>query len=420
MNEAQPFAGITVIEFGQFIAVPYAAQLLADGGATVIKVEPPDGDPSRTTAPLIPGESRLFILRNRGKRSLRMRLDSPRSKRVLDALMARADVVLTNMRPGLAAKLGLDFETLSEKYPRIIVADVTAFGRNGPDAELAGMDLVIQARSGLTASNGRMKDGLPATSDSPIADYMCAGLVAFGVASALLRRERTGRGGKIDVALLMAGLVLQNNLLIRIEEVDGPLQDAGLERLAEARAAGKTHLEQLEVIPSGRSSVGLTAVYYRSYATKDSIVAIACISRPLQKRLMMATGMIPADGSQDAPASSPELQRQMEELFASKTTAEWKVILDAGGVPASRVYFPVELLRDAQTEANGMFHDFEHHAFGKTRVLSAPLSLDGGGFVPGPPAGPFGSESRAILEESGLSQEEIEALFAEGVVGGPM
>ena len=413
MTDSQPFAGITVVEFGQFIAVPYAAQLLADGGATVIKVESPEGDPSRTLSPIAPGESRHFAIRNRGKRSLPLRLDHPGARKVLDALLARADVVLTNMRPGLAAQLGIDFDTLSAKYPRIIVGDVTGFGTEGPDAGLAGMDLVIQARSGLMASNGRTRDGLPISSESPLADYMCAALVAFGVSSALLRRERTGRGAKVDVSLLMAALVLQNNILVRNEERDGPVHEAAKEKIAEARSHGATYLEQAALQPTGRSSA-LTSIFYRTYATEDSVIGTACVSLALQKRLLTALELLEADGS--LPPPSFDLQHRLEVLFASRTTSDWKVVLDKAGVPASAVYFPMELLNDPQTVANGMFIEVDHHALGPTRMLASPLAIDGGGFAPARPTSAFGTDTIQILVECGFTLAEAENLAADGVV----
>src|SRR5207253_2545686 len=187
---SQPFAGVTVLEFGHFIAVPWAGQTLADGGAHVIKIEPQEGEPSRHIAPLGGGESRHFLIRNRGKHTLPLDLRHPDARAILDALLARADVVLANMRPGLAAELGLEYEQLAPRYPRLVVGTVTAFGPHGPDAARAGMDHVVQARSGLMVTGGRTKDGLPTSGESPIADYMAAALLAFGVTSALYRRVR--------------------------------------------------------------------------------------------------------------------------------------------------------------------------------------------------------------------------------------
>src|SRR5437899_12755659 len=220
MDNARPFAGIEVVEFGQFIAVPFCAQVLAEGGAHVIKIESIEGDPVRQLAPLAPGETRHFISRNRGKHSLPLDLRHPSAGPVVERLLARADVVLTNFRPGLAAELGLDWPTLAPRYPRLVVGNVSAFGRRGPAARLAGMDLVVQARSGLMAASGRIQDGVPTGGENPAVDYMCAMLLSFGVASALLRRATTGRGGEVDVSLLMAALLLQNNNMVRIDSAD--------------------------------------------------------------------------------------------------------------------------------------------------------------------------------------------------------
>src|SRR5262249_9977084 len=181
VSSERPFDGVTVIEFGHFIAVPWAGQMFADGGAHVVKVEPLEGEPSRHIAPLGGGESRHFLIRNRGKHALPLELRHPDAREILDALLARADVILCNMRPGLAAEMGLEYEQLVSRFPRIVVGSVTAFGTKGPDAALAGMDYVVQARSGLMVTGGRMKEGLPATGESPIADYMAASLLAFGV-----------------------------------------------------------------------------------------------------------------------------------------------------------------------------------------------------------------------------------------------
>src|SRR5262249_3282974 len=137
MDSSRPFAGIEVVEFGQFIAVPFCAQLLAEGGAHVIKIEGLEGDPVRQLTPLPGGHTRPFLSLNRGQLSLPLDLPPPPAKAVIDALLARGDVVLTNFRPGLAEEFGLDYTTLAPRFPRLVVGNVSAFGRHGPDAQLA-------------------------------------------------------------------------------------------------------------------------------------------------------------------------------------------------------------------------------------------------------------------------------------------
>jgi crotonobetainyl-CoA:carnitine CoA-transferase CaiB-like acyl-CoA transferase len=420
MPEPRPFVGLTVVEFGQFIAVPYCGQLLADGGARVIKVEPLAGDPVRQLAPLAPGESRLFVCRNRGKHSLPLDLKHPAAARIIEALAGSADVVLTNLRPGLGATLGLDAATLVRRHPRLIVGNVTGFGTRGPDAGLPAMDLVVQARSGLMAAAGRTQDGVPVSADPPIADYMCAVTLAFGIVSALFRRTVTGRGGEVDVSLLMSALVVQNNAMVRVHGVDGPTHAASLQTLARLRAAGAPVAEQHAVTPSFRTPA-MTGVYYRTYATRDAAIAVACVSLGLQRALMRALGVV--DEIHESPAGDREaearhyaaLRTRMEAVMASRTTAEWKATFDVHGIPAAGVKIPLELLDDEQVLANGMLHDFEHFALGPVRVVSTPVRLDGAGFTPAPATPAFGSEACEILRGLGFTEAEIDGFLAAGV-----
>lgn len=420
MIDPQPFAGLEVVEFGQFIAVPYCGQLLADGGAHVIKVETLTGDPVRALAPLAPGESRHFVSRNRGKHSLPLDLKHPSAARIIEKLVARADVVLTNLRPGLAAELGLDYKTLSARHPRLIVGNVSAFGPRGPDAGLGGMDMVIQARTGLMVSAGRLRDGVPQAVDPPITDYYCATALAFGVAAALLRRTQTGRGGEVDVSLLISSLVLQNNAMVRVHRADGTRHEATLTRLAEMRAAGAPFEEQatLNVTPRPANTQN---IYYRTYATKDAAIAVACVGPGMQRAFMHALELTDdAHRGRPVPADVFEryytdLGRRAEAVVRQRTTAEWRKVFDAVGIPAGEVRLPVEMLDDPQVLANEMVYDLDHPAIGPVRAVAPPVKLDGGGFRPSPATPPFGSEARAILRSLGFAASDVETFVADGV-----
>ena len=360
-------------------------------------------------------------MRNRGKHSLPLDLKHVDARVILDALLARADVVLTNLRPGLAAELGLDYEQLAPRFPRLVVGNMSAFGTRGPDASLAGMDMVVQARSGLMVTNGRMKDNLPTTGESPVADYMAAGLLAFGVASALYQRERTGAGTRVDASLLMAALVLQNNLMIRVEKADGPAHARFEAWLESARRDGVPFAEQVQRMPRSLP-VGMAAVYYRTYATRDAALAIACGSPALHRRFIAAIGLgDPAlEGAITDEAALDEhyarLKSAAETMVAGRTTAEWQQILEAAGVPASGVMLPIEALDAAQPAANGMFHRYDHAQLGLVTVLAAPLDVGDGGFSAGPPTPPFGSEVRNILSSAGFAGTELEHLLGGGAV----
>ena len=249
---------------------------------------------------------------------------------MIDALLERADVALTNFRPGLAAELGLDAVTLNARFPRLVVGTVTPFGHEGPDAGLPGMDVVVQARTGLMAANGRIIDGRSAPGDPVSADYMCPMSLAFGVASALLRRERTGRGGAVDMSLMQAAMTLANIQFTRSDDQDGPIHERVLARLAEQRAAHLPFAEQTAEQPGGRQLRALM-VYTRTYETADAVVAIACGGRRLRERFIAAVGFSDAalaDRSDDGwDEHYRSLREQVEERMRSKTSDEWTRIL---------------------------------------------------------------------------------------------
>lgn len=415
---AQPFAGIRVIEFGQFVAVPVAAQLLADGGAEVVKVETPTGDPIRGILELAPGESRYFITRNNGKHSLPLALSDAAAKPVIEALTASADVVLMNLRPGLAAKLGLDPDELLEQHPKLIIGSVTGFGLHGPEANDAGMDLVVQARTGLMAANGRITDERPAAGDPVSADYMAAMTLAFGVSSALLRRERTGQGGIVDTSLMQAGLALTASQLVRSDDHDSSKHQHLLQKLHKARQERASYAEQLEVArPTQRAFIFL--VYYRTFTTSDGHIAVACGSHGLRIKFAEAIGIEDpalADGFDgDLETHYQALTIEVEQRIATMSSAHWESALRTAGVPVSTVRQPLELYDDEQIEANQFLHRFHHPTAGNMTVVAPPLSLDGNGFTPGEPTKKFGSQTRELLKGLGFSQLDVDALIAAGV-----
>ena len=415
MDTNQPFAGIRVVEFGQFVSAPFCGQLLAEGGAEVIKIEPLTGDPARQLRQIVPYETRNFLSRNRGKRSLPLVVRDPRARPVLDRLLEWADVALMNFRPGLAEQLGLDGETLGRRFKRLVVASVTAFGNKGPEASFAAMDPVVQARTGLMAANGRLVDGRPAPGDPVIADYMCAMSLAFGVSAALFRRQRTGVGGSVDVSLMQAAMTLANNQLVRSEDIDAPRHDAILARLAEQRRNGADFAQQAAGMTSARTAPMLK-VYLRTYDTADVPVAIACGSHSLRQKFLAVVGV--EDPLLDAPENErhrdhyDRLMAEVEAIFRSQPAAHWVRRFNEAGVPVSPVKFPVELFDDEHVRANGMFHRLQHPEAGEFSVLAPPVSLDGDGFRPREAPAAFASETRAILCGLAFSDSEIDALIA--------
>jgi crotonobetainyl-CoA:carnitine CoA-transferase CaiB-like acyl-CoA transferase len=213
--------------------------------------------------------------------------------------------------------------------------------------------------------------------------------------------------------------VAQNNGMVRVEKTDAAPRRALLERLAELRAAGAPYTEQAEILPNIRTP-GMVRVYYRTYATKDAALAVACVSAGLQRAFMRATGM--KDLAHEHPIADPAEQQRhydalgsaMDALIKTKTTAEWKQACDAQGLPAAGVRLAVELMDDEQVLANEMLHDLDHPALGPVRVVSNPVKLDSAGFRHSPATRPFGTETREILAELGFTAEEVTDMLREG------
>src|SRR5438445_564545 len=215
-------------------------------------------------------------------------------------------------------------------------------------------------------------------------------------------------------------LDLQNNNMVRIDSADATTHAALRSRLAELRAAGRPYAEQAALTPQIRPPATVN-VYYRTYATRDAALAIACGSPALRRAFIRAVGL--TDDALDLPiadrakeiAHYMALRHRVEGIVATRTTAEWQATLEAAGVPAAGVKLPLELLDDEQPLANGMLHDLTHPVLGPVRGLAPPVPMDGGGFVPAPATPPFGSETRAILGELGFVDAEVEGFLAEGV-----
>ena len=339
------------------------------------------GDPTRLLRQIAPLETRTFISRNRGKRSLPLALRSAGAAPVIERLLGWADVALMNFRPGLAEEIGLDDKTLRRRFPRLVSGTVTAFGRHGPEASLAGMDTVVQARTGLMAANGRIVDGRPAPGDPVSADYMCAMSLAFGISAALLRRERTGVGGSVDASLMQAAMTLANSQLMRSEDEDAPQHAEALARLEEQRAAGVDFVEQAKQVQTTTSvrALPMAKVYLRTYDTADAPIAVACGSRSLRVKFLAVLGL--EDDALDANdvarevAYYDDLKQQAEAVMRTRTAAEWTARLNAAGVPVAQVRFPIEMFDDEQARANGLFHRLRHATAGEFTVLAPPVAI---------------------------------------------
>jgi formyl-CoA transferase len=411
---AGPFEGLRVVEFGRFIAVPYCAQLLRDGGADVVKVEPITGDESRRNGQIIEGEGRQFVNKNRGKRSLAVNLSDEAVRDAVKTLVHRADIVLANFRPGLAEGFGLDYDSVSAVNPRVIYAQNTGYGLKGPLANDPGIDMSLQAYSGIAQFHA---DG-PVPQPNPLVDYGAALLMAWGVSTALYHRERSGVGQKLDIALLQAALVLQNNNIQHIDAVDGDRIEF-VEYLKTAFAEGKTWAEVLERRASGNAFAMMRA-YYGFHRTSDGTIAIGGGSLGIRQRIAEVLGLedrwvtepgwLPDDG----PAHAEYVLDQVSSIIATKTTAEWMVELHEAGIPVSPVRMREQLIDDEQVLANDFVVRLEHELLGGYTVTAPPVKFSETPLTANDPSPVLGKHTREILIEAGLDHAAIDELIATG------
>ncbi|MGH2587801.1 MAG: CaiB/BaiF CoA transferase family protein [Dehalococcoidia bacterium] len=415
-SPAGPFAGLRIVEVGRFIAVPYCGQLFADGGADVVKVEPLQGDESRVNSPVAPGEGRQFLNKNRGKRSIALDLRDPDARAVLQRLVAGADVALLNLRPGQADEFGVGWEAMRARNPRLIYADVSAFGLAGPDAGLPGMDHIVQPRSGLAAALQGMEDGLPASAALPLVDYTTALLLAWGVSTALYARTVTGRGQLVRTSLLAGALVAQNNVLTDIPRFD-TWRPPFLEWLRDARRDGTSYGEQLARRLQRRPAGSGAHVYSRCYATRDGFIAIQAGTVNLQRRAAETLGVDdprlqnPDWQPEDTHRYFEEQAARLQAAFFDDDTTGWLARLRRVGVPTAEVRFPEEMYDDPQVTANDLIVTLPHPTLGPVRVVAPPVQLSDTPLAARRPPPRLGEHTHDVLREVAIEDSTAEAML---------
>ena len=329
-----PLAGLLVVDLSRVLAGPFAAMLLADLGARVIKVERPDGgDDSRAYGPFLDGESMYFARVNRGKESVALDLKAPADRDLLLRIVDRADVLVENFRPGVMSRLGLDYEALAARNPRLVYASVSGFGHSGPWRERPAYDAVVQALSGLMAITGA-PGGHPVKPGAPIAD-LSAGLYAFaGITSALLGRATTGRGSHVDIAMYDATVSL--------------LEGAALSFLATGEEPARMGNAHHAIAP------------FDTFATADRDIVICAANDRLFEALCTAVGApeLLADpayaGNAARHVNRDRLKADLERRLATRPAAAWLTAVAAAGVPCSLVADVAEAVSSEQTAARRM------------------------------------------------------------------
>jgi len=390
--------GIRVVSFNHFLAGPAGAQILGDLGADVVAVEPLTGAFQRNWAVaghFVDGQSVNHLATGRNKRSLAVDLKSEAGRAVVEKLVARADVVMENFRPGAMARLGFGPDRLLADYPRLIYAAVTGYGATGPEADRPGQDLLVQAMSGLAAHTGRA-DGPPVPVGSVVIDQHAAALYALGILAALMRRDRTGRGGLVETSLLQAAVDLQG------ESITAWMNGAPREgpRGPDGTAAWFS--------PGG----------YGIHATSDGHIAV---SMALPGVLGAALGIAELEGMEEARAFAERarITRAVAAALAALTLAEACERLDAAGIWNAPVEDYDDLAANPQIAHLGALPEVPGATGAPVTLVGHPVQYDGAAPPVRRPPQALGAQTREILAEAGLSAAEIDGLFADGTVAAP-
>ncbi|MEZ4552441.1 MAG: CoA transferase [Dehalococcoidia bacterium] len=422
-----PLAGVKVLEITQIVAGPYCGMNLADLGADVVKIEPPEGEGMRRIGGFAPGESKGFHTLNRGKRSLALDLKRPEAQELIHQIIPQFDVFVINSRAGVAKRLRLDYDTLRQFRPDLIYLDSTGYGAEGPSATRAGSDIVAQGYSGLMAGEGKLDEfGAPKSiSCTAVADFATGLAAAMGICAALYRRATTGEGEFLQTSLLQSALSIQAGSVARLPVSDELLRRPMLDAIADARARGASYEEIINIRNGSNSATGQAfRLYYNGYRVKDGAVILGALTPANQEQMRRAMG-ITDDPSADPNfnALDPESIRQVEamgerirQIMLTKTMDEWVALFDKEGAPISKVSLPEDLPDDPQVQAMGYMFELEHEATGP-ELNVGPVVLARNNPTGSPlPAPVLGRHSDEVLNEFGLGAEQVASLRAAGAV----
>jgi crotonobetainyl-CoA:carnitine CoA-transferase CaiB-like acyl-CoA transferase len=380
-----PLKDITVVELGHSVAAPYAAEILGDLGATVIKIEKREGDDARKWAPPFwHGMSALFQSLNRNKQSVVVDLRSAEEVRRLKALIQeRADVVIQNLRPGTAADFGLDADALRKAKPALICCTIGAFGKAGPLKDRPGYDPLMQAFGGIMSVTG--EPGRPPVRVGVSVIDMGAGMWSvIAILSALMTRAASGVGASIDTSLYEVALGWMTY------------------------HAATTQASGVPPVPQGSGAPQI--VPYRGFATADGFIIIAAGNDKLFARLSGALGH-PEWGDDPRFRGNPQRVAQrdllnglIEEIVRTKSSAEWQAILDEAGVPCAPMQSMDQVLAHPQTAALGML---QQSADGKFNLMGLPISFDGVRPALRSSAPELGADTEAVLDPYSTAPRKV-------------
>ena len=379
MSCASALDGIRVLDFSHALAGPYCTLLLADYGAEVYKLEAREGDMGRGWGPPFAGGIASFFLGlNRGKRGISMDLKQPEGLELCLRLIDKMDVLVENFRAGSMDRLGLGYETVRKRNPRLVYCSISGYGQNGPSRDEAAMDLVVQSSSGLLSITGTA-EGESVRCGYGVTD-VTAGLFAMtGILLALRSRERTGRGQFVDVSMLDCIIsTMSSNYMAYL-------------------GSG--------VLPQPMGTSFPTVVPYQVFHTKDRALAIAVGSDKLWSVFCRAIGRPELEKHPDYETNAQRIRSRaalaslLSEVFLQLPASEWLERLQSAGVPCSLVRNFQEVISDPQCEARQMFPVLDHPTAGPHRVTGPPVKLSDTPGKPSLPAPLLGEHSRQTMKE---------------------
>ncbi|MFE5699616.1 CaiB/BaiF CoA transferase family protein [Rhodococcus koreensis] len=389
-------SGIRVVDLSQIAAGPYATSMLGDFGADVVKVEPPTGDPLRQIDDAFgEGESAYAFSVNRSKRSVRIDVKTPAGREVLDRMLTDADVLVVSMRPAASRRLGLDFPSLKERFPRLVYCSITGYGEDGPLVDRPGMDLLAQARGGTMGTTGE-PGRTPVKVAPAIADFLGSYMACNGILLALRARDRDGIGQKVGVNLLDGQVSLLPNLSVAYHKTGAPFRPQGG--------------AQSNIVP------------YQVFATEDGWVVVACLIQKFWVPLCDALGRVDLAEdprfatNTDRVRNRGDLVPVLESIFAERPTDYWIEVLEAGDVPCSPVNRLEDVFVDPQVVHNGMSLVLMHPRHGEVVTVNNPIHL---GSTPAQPWGyppDAGEHTDEVLTEFGYDSQQIAHLRSGGAV----
>lgn len=398
INNKKPLDGIKILDLTRVLAGPYCGMVLQDLGAEVIKIEnPKTGDDSRCFGPFKNGKSLYFTAINCGKKSLSLNLKEEEGKKILRELIKKSDVILENFRPGTMEKFGLGYDVLKELNPKLIYAATSGFGHTGPDASKPAYDILVQARGGLMSLTGQ-PDSDPTIVGVSIGDILAGVFTATGITTALYQREKTGKGQKIDVAMLDCQVAIMENAMARYQAT---------------RSAPK---------PQGCKHP--TVAPFQSFKASDRYFVVAVANDSLFKRLCSVLGCpAMADDplfvtNEKRHANQPELERLLQEIFITKTAQEWIELIESAGVPVSPINDLAYVAEDPQILARNMLVDMKDPSLPNIQVTGNPIKMSALEDITSREHAPaIGEHNNEILREwLHYSEEEIVSLKERNVI----